>query len=125
MASWKLPLVSGVDMPDRYFATQYREEIPLIQSAYTALEGEYAEVYPTFANQFLGAGWYPPFDDEVGLYSGIGTDEEQERDNHHDDLYLFVADKIGGVQGRIHMDSLDDILARWEGETHLLGEDEE
>ena len=124
-ASWKLPLDSGVNMPDIYFATQYRLEIPFINSAYTSLNGEYVEVVPSFANQCLGAGWYPPFDDEIGLYSGIGTDEEQERDNHHDDLYLFVADKIGGVHRRIHMDSLDDILARWKGETYLLGEDEE
>ena len=113
-------------MPDRYFATQYRSEVPLIPIALTALNGEYIEVYPTFANQFLGAGWYPPFDDEIGLYSAIGTVEEQERDNHHDDLYLFVAERIGGFHQRyVHVDSLDDILARWEGETYLLGEDDE
>ena len=124
MASWKLPLVSGVDMPNRYFATQYREEIPIIPFALTSMNGEYVEVGSMFANEWLGPGWYQPFADEVGLSSGIGTDDEQERDKHHDDLYLFVADNIGGVQGRIHMDSLDDILARWEGETYLLGEDE-
>jgi len=113
-------------MTYRYFATQYREEVPIIPFALTSMNGEYIEVGSMFAIPFLGAGWYTPSDDEVGLYSGIGTDDEQERDKHHDDLYLFVAEKIGGFHQRyVHVDSLDDILARWEGETYLLGEEEE
>jgi len=80
-------------MPDRYFATQVCLEIPLIPIALTALNGEYIEVYPTFANQFLGAGWYPPFDDEIGLYSAIGTDDEQEDDKLEDDVILCIANK--------------------------------
>ena len=44
--------------------------------------------------EWLGPGWYQPFDDEVGLYSGIGTDDEQENDKRYDDLILFLADKL-------------------------------
>ena len=87
-------------MPNRYFAIQYREEIPLIQTALTSLDGEYAEVFPTFANDYLGAGWYPPFDDEVGLYSGIGAEEEQENDKRYDDLMLFMSDKLAERDGK-------------------------
>jgi hypothetical protein len=92
MASWKLPLVSGVDMPNRYFATQYREEIPIIPFALTSMNGEYIEVGSMFANEYLGPGWYQPFDDEIGLYSGIGTDDEQENDKLEDDLLIRYKD---------------------------------
>jgi hypothetical protein len=100
MASWKLPLVSGVDMPDRHMAIQYREEIPIIPFALTSMDGEYIMVGPMFFNDYLGAGWFQPFDDEIGLYSGIGTDDEQENDRRYDDLILFLADKLAEKEDR-------------------------
>ena len=80
-------------MTYRYFATQYREEVPIIPFALTSMNGEYIEVGSMFANEWLGPGWYQPFDDEVGLYSGIGTDDAQEDDKRYDDLILFLANK--------------------------------
>jgi hypothetical protein len=88
MASWKLPLVSGVNMPDMHMAIQFREEIPIIPFALTSMDGEYIIVGSMFFNEYLGAGWFQPFDDEVGMYSGIGTDKEQERDYLEDDLLI-------------------------------------
>ena len=71
-----------------YFALQFRDGSPIPSMSLTPLDGEYVFVGNSYANDILGGMWMVPFDEEVGVYSGVGTDEEQDEDNVHDDSLL-------------------------------------
>jgi hypothetical protein len=71
-----------------YFAMQFRDGSPTPHIALAPLNGEYVLVNNAYANDILGGMWMVPFDEEIGVYSDIGTDEEQDEDNARDDRLL-------------------------------------
>ena len=71
-----------------YFAIQFRDDCPVPNMSLTPIDGEYVLVANAYANDILGGMWMPPFDEEIGMYSAVGTDEEQEDDAAHDDRSL-------------------------------------
>jgi hypothetical protein len=68
-----------------YFAIQFRDGCPVPNVSLAPLDGEYVLVGNAYANDILGGMWMPPFEDEIGMYSAVGTDEEQELDRVQDD----------------------------------------
>ena len=68
-----------------YFAIQFRDGCPVPNVSLAPLDGEYVLVGNAYANDILGGMWMTPFEDEFGMYSAVGTDEEQEHDRHYDD----------------------------------------
>tara|TARA_Y100000401_G_scaffold59117_1_gene46874 strand:+ start:80 stop:352 length:273 start_codon:yes stop_codon:yes gene_type:complete len=69
-----------------HFAVQFRDGCPASSVALTPMDGEYVLVSNAYADDILGGMWSPPFQVEIGLYSAVGTDEEQERDRIDDDM---------------------------------------
>lgn len=71
-----------------YFAVQFRDGSPTPNMSLTPLGGEYVFINNAYANDILGGMWLVPFDEEIGVYSNVGTDEEQDEDNARDDRLL-------------------------------------
>jgi len=73
-----------------YFAIQFRDGCPVPNVSLAPLDGEYVLVGNAYANDILGGMWMTPFQDEIGLYSAVGTDEEQEQDRIEDDMQYSI-----------------------------------